>query len=234
MTKTTRVLGVDACRAGWVGVAWDGDGATALAAQDIGSLVAAAELGGRVSVVAIDIPIGLPDTGRRQADVLAKLEIGRLRSSVFMTPVRPALEADDHPSAVVLNRELAGEGVSIQAFGLRSKVFEVERFVRSPACEDRTVLEVHPEVVFARMNGAPLTDRKKTWAGAETRRALLAERGLVLSGAGGLSGVDVGVDDVLDAAATAWTARRHTRGQSEALPATPEIFSDGWPAAIWV
>ena len=231
---TTRVLGVDACRAGWVGVVWDGGRATALAARDIGSLVAAAELDSPVSVVAIDIPIGLPDTGRRQADVLARLEIGRLRSSVFMTPVRPAFEADDHPSAVTLNRELAGEGVSIQAYGLRSKVFEVERFVRSAARGERTVLEVHPEVSFARMNGAPLTDRKKTWAGAEVRRALLAAHGIDLSGVGALSGVDVGVDDVLDAAATAWTARRHTRGESEPLPATPEVFSDGWPAAIWV
>ena len=234
MTMTTRVLGVDACRAGWVGVVWDGERATPLAAGDIGSLVAAAELDGPVPVVAVDIPIGLPDTGRRQADVLARLEIGRLRSSVFMTPVRPALEADGHPSAVALNRELAGEGVSIQAFGLRTKVFEVERFVHSAARGDRTVLEAHPEVCFARMNGRPLTERKKTWAGAETRRALLAEQGLVLAGVGSLAGVDVGVDDVLDAAATAWTARRHASGESESLPASPEIFTDGWPAAIWV
>jgi hypothetical protein len=56
------------------------------------------------------MPIGLPDRGRRAADVLARAAVGPLRSSVFMTPVRAALEADDHPSAAAVNRELAGEG----------------------------------------------------------------------------------------------------------------------------
>lgn len=231
---TTRVLGVDACRAGWVGVVWDGGRPMALAARDIATLVAAAEMEGPVAVVGIDIPIGLPDSGRRQADLLAKQQIGRLRSSVFMTPVRPALQAETHPEAVAVNRELAGEGFSIQAFGLRTKVFEVEAFVRSEAGATRTVLEVHPEVSFARMNGGPLTDRKKTWAGAEIRRGLLHAHDLGVTGVGALAGVDVGVDDVLDAAAAAWTARRHALGESESLPAVPEVFSDGWATAIWV
>lgn len=228
------MLGVDACRAGWVGVVWDGGRPTALAARGIGALVAAAEADGPVEVVGIDIPIGLPDSGRRQADLLAKQQIGRLRSSVFTTPVRPALEARTHAHGVAVNRELTGEGFSIQAFGLRAKVFEVEAFVRSDDGATRTVLEVHPEVSFARMSGGPLTERKKTWAGAELRRALLDEHGLGITGVGALAGVDVGVDDVLDAAAVAWTARRHALGEAEALPATPEVFSDGWPAAIWV
>lgn len=226
-----RVLGVDACRAGWVGVVWDGVTARPLARADIASLVAAAEQDGPVAVVAVDIPIGLPDAGRRRCDVLAKAQIGRLRSSVFLTPVRPALEAPDHPRAVAVNRALVGEGVSIQAYGLRTKVLEVDRYVRGAG---RTVLEVHPEVSFARMQGAPLTDRKKTWAGAEVRRALLARSGITLSGPGPLTGIDAGVDDVLDAAAAAWTAWRHAHGESQPLPEVPEVFSDGWPAAIWI
>ena len=48
---------------------------------------------GQGAVIGIDIPIGLPDTGRRQADVLAYTLVGPRRSSVFMTPVRAALEA---------------------------------------------------------------------------------------------------------------------------------------------
>jgi hypothetical protein len=42
------------------------------------------------------------------------------------------------------------------------------------------------------------------------------------------------VDDVLDACAVAWTARRHLRGESRALPEVPERFSDGLAAAIHV
>jgi predicted RNase H-like nuclease len=44
----------------------------------------------------------------------------------------------------------------------------------------------------------------------------------------------VAVDDVLDAAAVAWTARRYVDGAARSLPDPPEAFADGWPAAIWV
>lgn len=233
---TDRVLGVDACRAGWVGVvlddgAADGTRVEAYVAATIDALVAgASELGG-LDAVAVDIPIGLPDAGRRRADVLARAEIGRLRSSVFMTPVRPALLAPDHPTAVRLNRDLAGEGVSVQAFALRVKLLQVDAWVRTAGVP---VVEAHPEVSFARMHGSPLTSRKATWAGGEARRRLLAEQGVVLAGELGLGGLDAGPDDVLDAGAAAWTARRVARGTAASLPDPPEVFDDGWPAAIWV
>src|SRR5262245_7265234 len=105
-----RVIGVDACRSGWVGIALDGPEVRGYFAADIDRLVSAATDDGGLCVVAIDIPIGLPDHGRRQADVLARAAVGSLRSSVFMTPVREAVLAPDHASAVRVNRRLAGEG----------------------------------------------------------------------------------------------------------------------------
>jgi predicted RNase H-like nuclease len=76
--------------------------------------------------------------------------------------------------------------------------------------------------------------RKSTWAGAERRRALLADAGIALNGELGLAGQAVGVDDVLDAGAAAWSALRVARGDAVSLPSPPEVFADGWPAAIWV
>lgn len=225
-----RVLGVDACKAGWVGIALGQSGPTAYVQPTIAALVDAVVRTQPLDVVAVDMPIGLPDRGRRAADVLAKAAIGPLRSSVFLTPVRPALEAPDHPTAVAVNRGLAGEGISIQAYGLRHKLFEVERYARST---EQRVIEVHPEVCFAQMKGRPLTSRKSTWAGAEDRRRLLAEHGIALAGDLGLAGTSVGVDDVLDAAAAAWTAHRYATGWAVSLPDPPEVFRDGWPSAIW-
>ena len=49
-----------------------------------------------------------------------------------------------------------------------------------------------------------------------------------------LSGIGYAVDDVLDACAVAWTAARHVAGIAHALPAEPEVFSDGIPAHIIV
>jgi predicted RNase H-like nuclease len=95
------------------------------------------------------------------------------------------------------------------------------------------VVEAHPELSFAAMAGAPLRSRKITWAGAVQRRALLAQAGILLDGDLGLAGEQAGVDDVLDAAAAAWTARRVSQGVARCLPSPPEVFSDGIPAAIW-
>jgi predicted RNase H-like nuclease len=117
-------MGVDACRAGWVGVVLDdtgheagrGTGVAAFAAPTVAGLVTEARTTGDLAVVAIDVPIGLPDRGRRRADLLARAVVGpRRAASVFITPVRPALQAGDHAWAVRVNRELAGEGVSMRS-----------------------------------------------------------------------------------------------------------------------
>jgi len=70
--ESERVLGVDACKAGWVGLALTGRYCGANVAGTIDELVEMADADGPLAVVAIDIPIGLPDRGRRQADVLAR------------------------------------------------------------------------------------------------------------------------------------------------------------------
>jgi predicted RNase H-like nuclease len=225
-----RVLGVDACKAGWVGITLADGRVTGSVAATIGELVTAAQANGPLAVVAIDMPIGLPDQGRREADLLARQAIGALRSSVFMTPVRTALDAADHHAASARNRQLTGEGISIQAFGLRPKLHQVDRWVRETPCR---VVEAHPEVSFAHLAGTPLTTRKHTWAGAHQRHRLLTNAAIPLDGDLGETGRLVAVDDILDAAACAWTARRVARGQARSLPDPPEVFSDGLLCAIW-
>src|SRR5215217_8582672 len=99
---------------------------------------------------------------------------GRRWPSVFKTPVREALQAPDHASAIAINHRLAGAGVSAQAFALRTKLLQVDAWVRHA---ELRVVEVHPEVSFAALAGVALSDPKTTWAGATHRRRLLAEAG---------------------------------------------------------
>lgn len=225
-----RVLGVDACRKGWIGVAIGVDATDAYFGSTIRELVALAEVDGEIDVVAIDIPIGLPDKSRRKADVLARPFVGPRRNSVFMTPVRDALHASDHAAAVVVNHRLASEGISRQAFELRTKIFEIDGWIKE--C-NHAVIEVHPEVCFATLAQGPLLTRKKTWAGAEQRRQLLEVASIRLINELGRAGEMAAVDDILDAAAAAWTARRFANGQARSMPETPEVFSDGIECAIW-
>jgi predicted RNase H-like nuclease len=227
---SARVLGADACPAGWVGIALSDDRVQAYVHAEIAGLVARASADGELAAVGIDIPIGLADAGLRQADVLARKAAGPRWASVFMTPVRAALAVPDHQAASALNRELAGSGVSRQAFNLRDKILQVDRWLPTAPCP---VIEVHPELCFAEMAGAPLTDSKSTWAGATSRHRLLAARGIELFGELGLARQQVGVDDVLDAAAVAWTARRFVAGAARCLPPEPERFSDQIDCAIW-
>jgi predicted RNase H-like nuclease len=225
-----RVLGADVCRKGWVGVAAGPESTDAYFGRTIRDLVTVAEVDGEIGVVAIDIPIGLPDNGYRKADERARQVVGDRWQSVFMTPVRDALLAGDHATAVGVNQRLAGKGISRQAYGLRTKILEVEAWIRDCG---HPVIEAHPEVCFATMAGGPLATRKKTWAGAEQRRKLLDRAGIRLMGELGVAGEMAAVDDILDAAATTWTARRFVSGQARSLPELPEVFSDGIECAIW-
>jgi predicted RNase H-like nuclease len=226
-----RVLGVDACKSGWIGIALSEGKISAHCAAAIGDLVEEASNCGPLDVIAVDIPIGLPDTGRREADVRVRKAVGRLWASVFMTPVRPAMEAADYAAAAGLSRRLAGEGISRQAFALQPKVLQVDRWVR---LAPHRVVEVHPEASFAQLAGSALQERKSTWAGAARRRQLLAGVGIDLPDDLGRAGETAAVDDVLDAAAAAWTALRVLRGQARPCPNPPEQFSDGLASAIWI
>jgi predicted RNase H-like nuclease len=230
-----RVLGVDASGRGWIGIAWGGgEQLWAYAAGTVAAVVAACRDDGPVALVGLDIPIGLSEAGPRLADVAARDRLGARRSSVFETPVRAALLAPDHASAGLANRAATGRGVSAQAYGLRHRVLEVDGWLRADVAGDRPpVYEVHPELSFAQMAGHPLPDGKRTWAGAEHRRMLLAREGLFVGDLGEAGRLAL-VDDALDAAAAAWTAARILTGDATSLPDPPEPTPDGLAAAIWV
>ncbi len=211
-----RVLGVDGAPGGWVGAVWaDGD----LMLHHEASIDDLHHSVGSVEGVSIDIPIGLVETGRRRVDEHARALLGPKRSSVFLTPIRalldPALTAD-YAAANAASREAGAGGISRQAWGLLPRIAEVEAWrhtVRVP------VYETHPELSFQALNGGPLGASKKTWTGAMLRLRLLRDAGFEppADAAAGRAGVD----DVLDACACAWSARRIALGQGQCVPAEP-------------
>ncbi len=225
-----RVMGVDACRAGWVGIVLCAGESSAYFESEIEDLAAAAERDGPLDAIAVDMPIGLPDAGRRAADMLVRQALGPRWATVFITPVRATLGCDDYKIASTENRRGAGEGISQQAFALRHKIRQVDRWISDT---DYRVVEVHPELTFARLAGEPLQHSKSTWNGTAQRRHLLAVAGIRLADDLGTAGATAGVADVLDAAAAAWTALGVAQGRTRPTPDPPETFSDGLPAAIW-
>jgi predicted RNase H-like nuclease len=230
---------VDRQAGAWVGALLPavGVGAVGLvSAPDLATLVDRAASQASVRLVAVDIPVGLPDTGVRQADVLVRRRLGARGSSVFPTPVRDALAADTYAEAREVSiARTGGRSLAAQSYALRAAILDVDGYLRgegAAAAGRPPVVEVHPELCFAVMAGAPLATRKKTPEGVADRVGLLTAQGIRLP-----AGVDLGragVDDVLDAAAAAWSGARVLAGRAERIPAEPERFSDGLDAAMWV
>ncbi len=208
MTVLARVWGADGrSGGGWVvaeldpahGVRWHD-------APDAGALLAMVD----GDVLALDVPIGLPERGLRDADVAARRVLaGGRASSVFAAPVRSVLAHRTYAEA-----RPAHPSLSAQTFGLVARIRDVDDTLRAAGrgVHDR-VVEAHPEVSLRRLTGTVLSG-KKSAAGALARlSALQAVLGEIP--------VDVpataGLDDALDALACAWTARRFARGEAEIL-----------------
>lgn len=204
-------IGVDACRRGWFAVVLEGRSARGM---HLDSLEELAERVPDADGIAIDIPLTLPRRERREADVLAKQLLGVRHPVVFFTPPLKALEAPDHATASNINRELTGHGLSQQAFALRTKIFEARTWLpRAHA----PVWEAHPEVSFAVLTGGPILLPKRTWAGVRIRMAALADAGITIND-DDPAAANIAIDDVLDAAVAAWTARRCIEGRAQRLP----------------
>jgi predicted RNase H-like nuclease len=222
------VLGIDGCAGGWVGVVLGERGAVGAVAG--GSLASLLDQAPGIAVVGVDIPIGLLDEGLRDADLTAREYLGSRRSTVFMTPPRAALEAPTYAEANLRCRAITGMGLSRQSWALAPRILEADRL---RGTVDVPIREVHPEVSFVAMAGAPLRASTRTWAGLGERRGLLAAAGIVVPDDLGPAGHFAGTDDVLDAAAAAWTARRIVDGTAKPLPDPPVQAAGDHPIAIW-
>jgi predicted RNase H-like nuclease len=220
-----RVIGVDGCRGGWVAVALrDGSFESAVAADGISEILSHYE---GTKAVGIDIPIGAERGRFRRVDSTAKEKLGPRSSTLFETPPLEVLACSDFASALTLCRDLTGKGFSKQSHGLRERILEVDAIAK----RDRRIIEVHPELSFRAMAGR-LLRKKKSWNGACDRKSLLEKAGIRLPADLGGAGETAGVDDVLDAAAAAWTANRFALGMAENLePVVQDL--NGRDITIW-
>lgn len=219
--RSVRVAGVDGTKGGWIAIVLDRGrfaGAYRLPLETRFD-----ELDD-VSVIAIDVPIGY---GPREADKAARAYLPGMSSTVFTTPTRAQLDAPFGP----------GLGVSAQAHALGRRIIHVTKLARS----DTRLREVHPEVSFRAMNGGKALASKKSARGVLERMRLLREHGIDLLDAAAPAPIGelldaaaegASIDDVLDAAAAAWSAHRIALGEARSLPDPPE-WIDGRPVAIW-
>jgi predicted RNase H-like nuclease len=144
------------------------------------------------------------------------------------------LDSKDYREASGHARALTGKGISQQAFNIFRTVAAVDTWRRSDSSLAGRLFEVHPEVSFREIAGSGL-ESKHTASGVIQRVRLIesAFPGQLDSVASQLRGEAVKADDVLDAFAALWTARRISAGQAVSLPADPPVDAFGIPMAIW-
>ncbi|MBI3433843.1 MAG: DUF429 domain-containing protein [Proteobacteria bacterium] len=237
------LAGIDGCRGGWLAafVSPQSGEVRARVARDIAAHLFAPEA---PAVIAIDIPIGLPQRagpGGRAAEAAVRPLIGRRRSSVFSVPARDAVYAGDYLLAcrAALASSDPPRKVSRQLFGIAPKIREVDALLRADAALAARVFEVHPEVAFWRLNDERALDEPKRVKGRPYEPGLL-ERGRILIAAGfGVGVVDApapagaSADDLLDALACAAIALRIHAGEAQPFPPLPPRDEYGLAMAIW-
>lgn len=220
----TTVIGVDGCPAGWIGVIWSNTVEHRLfkSFEEILKLQA--------DIIAVDMPIGLPPRFGREAETAARKILGKRKSSVFPIACRQAVMCETYEEARHISRASSQppKSPTKQSFGIFRKIREIDMLL-TPDLQNR-VHEVHPEISFWAMNGKrDMSSSKKSKQGLVDRQSALKAAGFPIDKLPTWSyrKSQVADDDLIDACACAWSARRIFRNEHVCFPEKPPRDAKG-------
>lgn len=171
MSKT---LGVDWAGNGWVAASIEDGSTTVSFYPTVLNLWRAHRDADRIL---IDMPIGLRESGKRACDLATASKLGGPRQgSVFLTPTREAVYAPNIEAAKACQRP-EDFSVQNQVWAIVPRIRELDGFLQEydAALATEQVLEAHPELCFAGLNGGePIAATKASEAGREARLGVLA------------------------------------------------------------
>jgi len=242
-TREIWLAGIDGCPSGWI-VAFLRADLSELRVRLVARFIDVTAALEAPAVIAIDIPIGLPERtgyGGRAAENAVRPLLGARQSSVFSVPSRAAIAARDYRDAcrIALATSEPPRKVSKQLFMLAPKIREVDAALRADAALSQRVFEVHPELAFWRLNGEQaLSEPKKVKSrpyelGLALRRQLLIKAGLPAAAVEASPPKGAGPDDLIDALACVVIAWRIFNGVAQPFPDPPERDAFGLRMTIW-
>ena len=234
----TRFAGVDGCPGGWLCIVCAPD----TNSFSISVFRTAAELlahDPKIGVMTIDMPIGLVNTGRRRCDELARDMLGTRHVCVSNAPIRPALYAPSRLAASAITQKATNRQVGSNEWALYPKVINLD--VAITPSHQGWCFEIHPEICFCAWNsGTAIPFAKDSDRGRQARESLIdtawpGVRQAVLAQLKqqGHNRQHVALDDINDAFAALWTARRIVAGEAQRIPDVPTIDSRGLRMEMW-
>jgi threonine dehydratase len=229
-----KTIGVDGCKGGWV-VCWLQENTLQLQVFSRFEMIIDHFPN---AIIAVDMPIGLPDKigeGGRGPEALARKMLKGKSSSVFSMISRAAIVADtDYVETCRLARQdsTPPRGISQQGFNILPKVRELDQVLRADSSLLETVFETHPELALTVLTGAPVLEKKTQKDGQIKRIEILKTLGLPIAEPfPRLTGAKP--DDIIDAAICLLVATRIAHGQAQSFPAEPALDCFQIPIAIW-
>jgi predicted RNase H-like nuclease len=238
-------IGVDGCKSGWLAVMQSASIFEEGRVEIFRTFADLIEGAPNSAIIAVDMPIGLPDTsigGGREPELAVRSILGPRRSSVFSVPSRSAVYAFSEGYAKVCSVARATSmppwAPSKQAFWIFPRIQDVDRVLRADKGASARVFEVHPELAFRVMNGAPLLEPKKRKGrchepGMQLRRDLLKRQGFASTFLDRPPPRGAARDDFYDACACTWSARRLLASKAMVFPSEPSFDAHGLVMAIW-
>ena len=228
ITQDGLYIGVDGCRDGWIAAVLD-HGNMRLRKYDNLSLLIKEHPA--FDAFLIDMAIGLRNSTKEiRPDDEAKKELGPRASTVFPIPSREAVYAVGEENQKLANIRTLGKSLAKQSIAIILKIKELDIFLNDHPEYKNKILESHPEVDFARLNGAVLMSRKKEEPGPSQRIDVLSEfldKKELFGMYDKAKELHCNQDDLIDAICLAVTGALYAHGEYETIPAEPEVDEKG-------
>ena len=122
----TVLAGIDGCSFGWLCITIDLENGV-LNSRIFRSSTELLAQTPTPAIFAIDIPIGLTESGPRQCDIQARHLLGARRgTSVFPAPIRPVLNMANREEADKIHRSIDGRGVNVFSWNLYPRIRDID------------------------------------------------------------------------------------------------------------
>ncbi len=226
--KNKLFLGVDGCKNGWIAAVLEQG---LLRLQRLQTIQAVVETYPDFDAFLIDVVVGLRDSiNQVRPDDMARKALNPRGSTLFPIPCRAAVYADTEDEQKRINKKILGKSLSKQTINIIPKIREMDEFMSDHPAYKNRIHESHPELDFARLNGAVVLSKKKDAAGLSERMQILQNylHGIEFPDFFVLAKeMNCNPDDLVDAVCLAVTAALYANGKCETIPEQPEMDKRG-------